>query len=139
MKVLIATNHTQGLRSDDYHFALAGELVYFPVLDCDCPECSCRRGFAGLASSKASTTALIVDRPDISQADLEIAVVDGLHRQGWLDEGWSEEHEELVDSVLLEIEFVTARYPTNSVIERDGNDIRCRAVLHPEEHLGWAA
>ncbi len=139
MKVLIATSHTQGLRADDYHFAVAGELVYFPILDCETPGCGCVRGFAGFASAKASTTAMVVDRPDLSQADFEVAVVDALSRQGWLTEGWSEEHEDLVETVIAEIEFVTSSYETNSLIEREGNGIRCRGIIHPEEHLGWAA
>ncbi len=139
MKVLIATSHTQSLRIDDYHFAVAGELVYLPLFDCDRDDCGCTRGFAGLSSSKATTTAMVIDRPDMTKADLEVAVADGLHRQGWLTEGWSEAHADILEEVMQEIEWVTREYPLNAIIERNQGTVRCRAVLHPAEHIGWAA
>lgn len=46
--------------------------------------CGCDRAFAGLASSKATTTAMVADRGDIDPAGYATALGDGLARQGWV-------------------------------------------------------
>ncbi len=82
MLVLVATNETQGALPGDYAFTVEGELVTPVATRCDNPRCGCERGFPGLASSRATTTAMVVDRPWIGQDDLEDAVWD------YLDRGW---------------------------------------------------
>ena len=123
MKVLVATASTQGDRGDDYFFALEGELVYLPMIDYAVVDrCGFAQGFAGVASAKATTTAMVVDRPDLSVHDWSIAIADGLTRQGWLEDGWSESNDELLDQVLADLEAIVEPIAPNTVIERNGTD-----------------
>lgn len=66
MKVLVATSRTQGARDNDYHWCVDGELVRMgEVCECDQGDpdggCGCGRGFAGLNSHRATTTALVAE------------------------------------------------------------------------------
>ena len=85
MLVLVATNETQGQSSDDYSYTVAGELVTAVVTECESKDCGCGRGFPGLASAFATTTAQVVDLPHLTDADLRGALYDYLARGGWLD------------------------------------------------------
>ncbi len=123
MKVLIATDSTQGARGDDYFFALEGELVYLPIIEYSVLDrCGFAQGFAGAASAKATTTAMVVDRPDLTAHDWSIAIADGLARQGWLEDGWSEANDELLERVLADLEAIVQPIAPNTVIERNGTD-----------------
>lgn len=68
MKVLVATRKTQGQRDNDFFWCEEGELVY-PGGECDSDRgnpdgaCGCVRGFSGIKTKKATTTALVVDKP----------------------------------------------------------------------------
>lgn len=71
MKILVATNFSQGLYASDFCFTLEAELVFVGEV-CDvglqelvCVEqlCGCSRVFVGFASGSATTTALVVDLP----------------------------------------------------------------------------
>ena len=42
-------------------------------------------GFPGLASGFATTTAMVVDRPGVTEDDLRDAVFDWMDRGGWID------------------------------------------------------
>src|SRR5688572_11664790 len=86
MLVLIATNELQGTAPGDYAWTVEGELVTPVVTECASGErCGCNRGFPGLASGKATTTAMIVDRPGVEVSDVRDAVYDWLDRGGWID------------------------------------------------------
>ena len=85
MRVLVATTELQGHTPGDYAHTVAGELVTATVTQCDCPECGCDRGFAGLASHRATTTALVVEHPHVTTSDLRDAIYDYLVAGGWLD------------------------------------------------------
>lgn len=86
MRVLIATNELQGDARGDYAHTVEGELVTPLASECASRErCGCNRGFPGLASGKATTTAMVVDRPGIGEDDLRDAVYDYLDRSGWID------------------------------------------------------
>ena len=61
MRVLVATNDLQGTRGGDYAWTVEGELVLAELTECANPRCGCSRGFSGTASSKATTTAMVVD------------------------------------------------------------------------------
>lgn len=66
MRVLVATHETQGEVEGDFSFCMDGELVRFPVVVCRSgDECGCARCFDGVASQRGTTTAKVVDRPDI--------------------------------------------------------------------------
>jgi hypothetical protein len=86
VKVLIATNEFQGTAIGDYAYTVEGELVTPLVAECSNGDaCGCSRGFPGLASAVATTTAMVVDRPGVTEADLRDAVHDYLDRGGWIE------------------------------------------------------
>ena len=63
MKVLVATRRGQGTKPDDYSWTTEGELVR---LD-DCPDRYCRcTGFSGVESHLVTSTALVVEREDLT-------------------------------------------------------------------------
>ena len=71
MLVLIATNELQGTSPDDYSFTVEGELVTPLAAECASGEqCGCDRGFPGLASGFATTTAMVAERPGVTKDDL---------------------------------------------------------------------
>lgn len=84
MLVLVATTELQGTHADDYSFTLDGELVTPIVAECSAPDrCGCGRGFPGFASSRATTTAVVADRPHLTRELLADAVLAWLERDGW--------------------------------------------------------
>jgi hypothetical protein len=125
MKVLVATNQSQGAESGDYCWALEGELVLSgPSLECDDPDrCGCARGFPGLASCRASTTAVVVDRPEIDRTMLVDVIRDSLERQDLLIGLDPEDVGELVDDEVELIERITTAFPVGTVVGRAGTDV----------------
>lgn len=114
MKILVATALTQGARGSDYNYCVPGELVW--VQDaCDRdrldPEggCGCGRGFAGLASHRATTTAQVIDA-EMTRQELVLAMRTSLTDGGWPPE-WAEE---IADENLA----MAAAFETGTVIER---------------------
>jgi hypothetical protein len=66
MKLLVATARTQGGRDNDYNWCIEVELVRIGEVcawDRADPDggCGCGRGFGGLNSHRATTTAMVVD------------------------------------------------------------------------------
>lgn len=79
MKVLVSTSRTQGGVTGDYDHSVTGELVAIPAEDCDEPRCGCSRGFAGLASHRATTTAEVIELP-VELRLVRTAIRDALER-----------------------------------------------------------
>jgi hypothetical protein len=154
MLVLIATNELQGTVPGDYAWTVEGELVTPVVTECSSGDaCGCRRGFPGLASSRATTTAMVVDRPGITEADLRDAIEQWLDRSGWIrliEEaaversfaaglggclGSAEEDEiddmigALVDEHVDMIGDVCSAFPVGTVVVRRGDLVSARR--HP--------
>ena len=139
MLVLIATNELQGTGSDDYAHTVEGELVTPLATECASGDrCGCRRGFPGLASGLATTTAMIVDRPGATERDLRDAVYDWLDRGGWIDLLEQQHHDdvdvdEIVDALIDEhVELIgdtCAAFPEGTVVVRRGVMISARS--HP--------
>ena len=145
MRVLVATNDLQGTTPGDYAHTVAGELVTPSVTQCDCPDCGCDRGFAGLDSHRATTTAMVVEHPDMTTTDLRDAVCDHLVAGGWLDllreppvashdvddeadgydiDGFDDAAltiEELIDEHLDVIAVICNRFEPGTVVSRSGN------------------
>lgn len=127
MKVLIACNDTQGDHAGDYAWTVEGELVTPVVSECSRPgTCGCGRGFPGLASARATTTAMVVDRPDLHRDDVWDAIADSLERDGWSDDLDDDEFSELVDEHLECIEIVCRSFPVGSVVSRWGTKVYAR-------------
>lgn len=129
MRVLVATNEFQGTRKGDYARGVEGEIVVPEVVQCGHPACGCGRGFAGLASDRATTTAMIVDLPHVAPSDLRGIVFDWLERRGWDDLlGDSDEIQEIVDEHVDNVEVICAAYAVGTIVERDGCDVRPRGL-----------
>jgi hypothetical protein len=89
MRMLVATHRTNGLAPGDYCFCVEGELVYMQdpcANDLDDPggPCGCGRGFSGMNSHRAVTTALVVET-DLRQDEVREALRSSLEAGGWLD------------------------------------------------------
>jgi hypothetical protein len=86
MKILVATEETQGHRPNDFCWAEEGEIVTFGS---QCAEevidgpCGCRRALRGLKTRKATTTFRVMERPDLQRADLVGLVAESLVAGGW--------------------------------------------------------
>jgi hypothetical protein len=149
MRVLVATKETQGSDRDDYAFTVEGELVMAEVSECASPEhCGCGRGFPGLASRKATTTAMIADLAHVTEADLRQAITDWLDGSGWTDLfrsasnvddddddefiGDFDDIDSMIDSMVDEhIEVITEiceAFPVGTIVERSGTRVRARSI-----------
>ena len=87
MKVLTATARTQGQRANDFNWCIEGELVTLGQVcsaDRGRPDgrCGCGRSFAGLASHRGTTTAMVRDL-DLSRSDYVEVLRASLADQGW--------------------------------------------------------
>lgn len=116
MKVLVATASTQGERFNDYHWCIEGELVRIGEVcsqDRIDPEggCGCGRGFSGLNSHRATTTARIADLP-LSRADYAEAIRSSLQQQGW------DPCADCAAQEAAELAALVADWPVGTVIER---------------------
>lgn len=150
MLVLIATRELQGAVPGDYSFTVEGELVTPLASECASGErCGCTRGFPGLASGLATTTAMVADRPAVTESDLRDAVFDHLDRTGWIDlleeaarersdrcdEGFDpdDDVDDLIESIIDEhvesINDICSTYPVGTVISRRGSLVTTRT--HP--------
>lgn len=135
MNVLTATGRTQGQRSNDYSFTIECELVRIDeacALDRQDPDggCGCGRGFAGMSSSRATTTALVRDLP-MTPAEFERAYVDALVAQGWLgadDHADADVAAEIHHAVWVLLE-AAARIPVGTVLERRLDVLQSRADM----------
>ena len=121
MKILTATNETQGARPDDFSWAIEGELVRPPAVVCDADRgrpdggCGCNRSWAGVSSAKSTTTAVVRDL-SMSRDEYVTAIRDSYTYSGWDDAGT-----ETIAAELLEIASDNA---LGTVVElRDGDVI----------------
>ena len=119
MRILVATAHTQGTNPSDYHYCVEGELVWIQT-PCDREECGCARGFAGAASHRATTTALVVDS-EMTRDDVVLAFSTSLPDGGW-PLAWAED----VADDNLEI---AAGLPVGAIIVRNADDLFLRGAL----------
>lgn len=134
MKLLTGTGRGQGGRDNDFNWCIEGELVLPPLLVCSTDKndpdggCGCGRGFGGLTSHRATTTATVRDIPDISRDDYVSAIRGSLEDQGWGGNG----AEQIADDML---ELASA-FPCDAVIERRLDTIQVRQMVGRGEH-GW--
>jgi hypothetical protein len=127
MRVLVATNELQGTRAGDYAWTVEGEIVVADVTSCGHPACGCGRGFPGLASSRATTTAMVADLPHIELDELREIIGDWLERAGWadlLDD--PDDIAEVIDEHIENIDLICTNYAVGTVIERNGASVRPR-------------
>ena len=128
MRVLVATNELQGTRPDDYAWTVEGELVVAELTGCTDPQCGCTRGFSGLASSRATTTAMVVDLAHVGPATLREVIGGYLERAGWDDLIADDEIDAVIDEHVENLEVICSAYTVGTVIEREGADVRPRGL-----------
>lgn len=131
MKLFAETHKTQGQRKNDYANPniVPGELVSTSVFECDGEAvdgpCGCRRGFKGLESNYAITTAIVVER-DITEAELRILVEKNLEEGGWLSGGDSEENEAWITNETKGMMGDAEGFEVGMIVERRGKTLRER-------------
>jgi hypothetical protein len=134
LRVLVATSSGQGLRPNDYCWAVEGELVLFGMecaTDRDDVDgrCGCRRGMAGASSSRATTT-FRVALVDMSRDQYRDAIRASLERGGWIRPGAGDAaaDEALVDDMVAELLEIAQEFPVGTILEKRGDFMRVRAV-----------
>ena len=123
MNVLTATKKTQGRRDNDFCWAVEGELVTFPVIECDCgttdDACGCHRAMAGLASSRGTTTIQVIDRPELDAEVYYRLIAEGLRRQGYIRKGpMDAEVREWLRDVVGELVVTASIFEPGTVLDR---------------------
>lgn len=138
MFVLEATDQYQGRRVTDYHHATTSELVYLPFQECCDPECGCTRGFAGFDSHRATSTAVVADRPDLTIEALCRRLAVSLCDGGWLTR--PDPTADLVTMLATEIVELAnsfGRHGPGAVIEREGDDVVQRMPQTAEDAMRY--
>jgi len=138
VKVLVATTESQDSTDGDFAWAVDGELVFIPTLSCEGRACGCRRAFAGMASNQGTTTALVVDRPDITRADLATALADSIERQDGTQQktrtAGIPSHQvptEKFGELFGALTSALRHFDDGSILERDGRILTKRAQIEP--------
>jgi hypothetical protein len=130
MRVLTATGQGQGGRDSDFNWCVEGELVMPPQRVCQADRadpdgrCGCGRSFCGLASHKATTTALVRDLPDITREDYFLAIRGSLEDQGWDPTPYW--------PIARDLLALADRYPAGTVLESRLGIIQVRPL--PASH-----
>lgn len=94
MKLFVATESLG--EEGDFSFTVPGELVHFPPVVCDCPECGCERAMAGFTSRRA-TTCFVVRDLDMDEATYTGLLFDSLREGGWVKEASADDREWVAD------------------------------------------
>ncbi|MDN4638702.1 hypothetical protein QCD70_00445 [Agreia sp. PsM10] len=129
MKILCATSLDNGARGDDYNWCFEGEIVTFGFI-CDRDRrdpdngCGCSRGFSGLASHRATTTALVRDTA-LSEDDVRLAVESSLSDGGWLRSLSPREADRMIDETVDVMLDVAEYYNEGTII---GTSFDCTYV-----------
>lgn len=140
MLTLIAVTDPAAPSPACHGFAVAGELVVPFGLDCAEPDrCRCTRAWAGLSTLGFTELAEIVDRPNLTRAELRRSVHDLLDRLGYIDdivqaheagEEWFEELDisdpvvavdRIVDDHVAQVEQICSHFPIGTVLSRLGD------------------
>ncbi|TMQ90388.1 hypothetical protein ETD83_35625 [Actinomadura soli] len=128
LKLLTATNSTQGFRDNDFDWCVEGELVHIGMVcarDRDDPDggCGCGRSFAGLNSHRATTTAMVREIPGFTDDDYVLAIRSSLEQQG-CDPAYAEHEAALLRCLVRD-------WPVGVIVERRLDEIVVRQVLQP--------
>jgi len=133
MKLLTATQKTQGQRSNDFNYCNEDEIVTFGF-ECDGESvdgrCGCRRAMCGVDSRK-STTTMIVAEVDV---DLEEVVKKSLEAGGWLNGMTEKEITEWVTQDATELRRLGEVFTEGSIIEKRGTKFQVRFQDNGEEN-----
>jgi hypothetical protein len=114
MKLLTATSTGQGMRDDDVNDPDGG--------------CGCGRGFSGLSSMRATTTALVRDLP-MSREDVADALSSYFELAGYADFVTPGALQDEVDDLLI----AGSHWEAGSIVERRVDQLRSRGQLASAE------
>lgn len=123
MKVLTATTETQGWNGDDYCSAIEGELVHFPPINCSRDpesECECLRSLVGMSSAQTTTTAKVVERPDMTKQIFRELLATALEERGFVIKKWAKDSHEWgwFDEMAEELLYAAEQLPIGTIVER---------------------
>jgi hypothetical protein len=127
VKYFVSTHRTQGERDNDFNSIPGTELVDLTGEchdDPDSPICGCARSFVGITSRQTSTTA------EVTETDMTAAQYIGRFYTGLLALGWKD-NADTRDGVIdtaVELLLLAAMWPTGTVVERRGREIRVRSI-----------
>lgn len=140
MLVLIASDDLTLSVHEAEGLAVDGELVVPVVVPCANPQCeTCPSAWYGLMTHRPIETAMVVDRPGVTEADLRRLVRQLLTCQGAVDDiveavangeysvdgelrrSWVVVVEALVDDHLRELEVICSTYDVGTVVSRLGS------------------
>ena len=131
MKILVATNKTQGRRKNDFCHTTEDELVMF-AFECDGEtvdgSCGCRRSFSGCDSHRATTTALVEERLLDTKGYAEI-ILKALQDGGWVNDPADDEGREWAEKDATELARIADTFKVGAVIEKRGNTLNSRFML----------
>lgn len=123
MKVLVASKALEPIEGD-YNFCVEGELVYLQEpcgRDRRDPDggCGCGRGFSGLMSHRACTTASVVET-ELSEEDLCMAIEASLEAQGWLNPSLMNpcDRAAVVGQIFRGLQRITERFEAGTQLRR---------------------
>lgn len=102
MKLFVATESLDG--KGDFSFTVPGELVHFPPVVCDCPDCGCDMAMTGFVSHKA-TTCFVVRDLDIDATAYAELLFETLREGGWVAEGSAGERDRVREWAVEHIEM----------------------------------
>jgi hypothetical protein len=131
VKVLVATKITQGRRKNDFAHATDDELVTFSE-PCDGEPvdgtCGCQRSFSGLESLRATTTAIVVDRPDLTAESLASVVATSLTKSGYADILSADDLQKRARQDAAELLRIAAAFPLAAIVEKRGDKVQLRPL-----------
>lgn len=131
MKVLVATKLTQGQRGNDFSHADEGELLGF-TSECDGEpvdgKCGCRRAFSGLVTHRATTTAQVVERPELDLAGYVKAMRASLASGGWTAHMSAKEADAWAREDATELARMAEAFPVGMIVEKRGAKVQERRV-----------
>ena len=129
MKVIVATDETQGRRNNDFSFTNEGELVRFGT-ECDGESidgrCGCRRSMCGVESHKATTTMKVLDI-EITREEICQMLNGSNESGGWKDLFKSrDEYMAFVVDEADELIRLANSFDVGDVLERRGSKVQRR-------------
>ena len=128
MKLLTATNETQGQRTNDFMWCAEGEIVKSGT-ECDGEEidgqCGCRRSMVGVQYNKATTTMKVI-QVEMTREELTDVLRDNYKEAGWYDLMGAKSAEEHIGEEVKELILMTDRFPIGCIVEKRGNELQMR-------------
>jgi hypothetical protein len=136
MKILVATNQTQGKRKNDFCHAEEDEIVKFSS-ECDGEavdgNCGCHRSMSGCTSGKATTTMRVEDRNMHVEEYIEI-IRQSYKTGGWYDLMGIKDAEASIMQDVKDLLKVAKDFPAGTIVEKRGNTIQERASDQRVKH-----